>query len=337
MGVDFGDMVERQEISLKDLFGKAIAIDAYNAIYQFLSIIRQPDGTPLMNSRGEITSHLSGLLYRNTNLIEGGLKPIFVFDGEPSKLKTRTIQERNEVRIAAERLWAEAKKAGSAEAIKFAQASSKIDTQIVDGAKTLLRHMGIPCIQAPSEGEAQAAFMAINGDAYAVGSQDYDAILVGAPILIRNLAITGRRKLPGKNVYIDVNPENVELDSILSTLEITREQLVDIAILIGTDYDPGVKGVGPKTALKLIKKHGAIEGALAELGADIENFDAIRDVFLHPDVASDYEVKWREPDENEVESFLCGRHDFSEDRVRKALERLVDASDRRQRTLDQWF
>lgn len=337
MGVDFGDMVERREISLKDLFGKAIAIDAYNTIYQFLSIIRQPDGTPLMNSRGEITSHLSGLLYRNTNLIEGGLKPIFVFDGVPSKLKTRTIQERSEVRSAAERLWAEAKKAGSAEAFKFAQASSKIDAQIVDGAKMLLEFMGIPCIQAPSEGEAQAAFMAINRDAYAVGSQDYDAILVGAPVLIRNLTITGRRKLPGKNVYIDANPENVELNTLLSALEITREQLVDIAILIGTDYNPGIKGVGPKTALKLIKKHGAIEGALAELSADIENFDAIRDVFLYPDVTSDYEVEWREPDENGVESFLCDRHGFSEDRVRKALERLVDASDREQRTLDQWF
>ena len=155
--------------------------------------------------------------------------------------------------------------------------------------------------------------------------------------MIRNLTIAGRRKLPGKNIYIDTNPENVELDSILSALEITREQLVDIAILIGTDYNPGIKGVGPKTALKLIKKHGAIEGALAELSADIENFDAIRDVFLYPDVTSDYEVEWREPDENGVESFLCDRHDFSEDRVRKALERLVDASGREQRTLDQWF
>lgn len=337
MGVDLGDMVERREISLKDLFGKAIAIDAYNAIYQFLSIIRQPDGTPLMNSSGEITSHLSGLLYRNTNLIEGGLKPIFVFDGTPSKLKTRTIQERSEVRSAAERLWAEAKRAGSAEALKFAQASSKIDTQIVDGAKTLLEFMGIPCIQAPSEGEAQAAFMVINGDAYAVGSQDYDAILFGAPKLIRNLTITGRRKLPGKNIYIDVGLENVELDSIIGTLEITREQLVDIAILTGTDYSPGIRGVGPKTALKLVKKHGAIEGALTELGADIASFDAIRDIFLYPDVTSDYETEWRKPNEIKVERFLCDRHDFSEDRVRKALERLVDASARGQRTLDQWF
>ncbi|MDI6888653.1 MAG: flap endonuclease-1 [Methanocellales archaeon] len=336
MGVDLGDLVEKREISLKDLFGKTIAIDAHNILYQFLSIIRQPDGTPLMDSKGNITSHLSGLLYRTTNLVEEGIRPLFVFDGEPPEFKATTIKERREIRSIAEKQWIEAKEKGEA-ALKYAQASARVTGQIIEDAKALLGHMGIPCVQAPSEGEAQAAFMVSNGDADAVGSQDYDALLFGAPRHVRNLTITGRRKLPGKNVYIDVKPEMIELKSMLDALEITREQLVDIAILIGTDYNEGIKGIGPKSALKLIKKHGSIEGALAELDKDIENFDAIKDVFLDPDTTSDYKITWHEPKEVDVERFLCDEHDFSEDRVRKALARLTEASGKGQKTLDQWL
>jgi len=335
MGVDLGDLVERREISLKDLFGKAIAIDAHNSLYQFLSIIRQPDGTPLMDSRGNITSHLSGLLYRTTNLVEEGIKPIFVFDGKPPDFKASTIKERSEIRDAAEKQWIKAKERGE-EAFKYAQASARVTKQTTEDAKALLGYMGIPCVQAPSEGEAQAAFIVSNGDADAVGSQDYDALLFGAPKLVRNLTITGRRKLPGKNVYVAVKPEMIALQSMLDALEITREQLVDIAILIGTDYNDGIKGTGPKTALKLIKKHGSIEGALAELGKEIKDFDTIKGFFLNPDATSEYKITWHEPREAEVERFLCDEHDFSEDRVHKALARLVEASGRGQKTLDQW-
>ncbi len=335
MGVDLGDLVERREISLKDLFGKAIAIDAHNSLYQFLSIIRQPDGTPLMDSKGNITSHLSGLLYRTTNLVEEGIKPIFVFDGKPPDFKASTIKERSEIRDAAEKQWIKARERGE-EAFKYAQASARVTKQTTEDAKALLGYMGIPCVQAPSEGEAQAAFIVSNGDADAVGSQDYDALLFGAPRLVRNLTITGRRKLPGKNVYVAVKPEMIALQSMCDALEITREQLVDIAILIGTDYNKGIKGTGPKTALKLIKKHGSIEGALAELGKEIKDFDAIKGFFLNPDATSEYKITWHEPREAEVERFLCDEHDFSEDRVHKALARLVEASGRGQKTLDQW-
>jgi len=336
MGVDLRDIVEKKEIELKELFGKTIAIDAYNTLYQFLSIIRQPDGTPLMDSQGNITSHLSGLLYRTTNLVEAGIKLVFVFDGEPPDFKARTVKERAETRGIAERRWIMARALGEEDAFKYAQASSKVDAQMIEGAKTLLGYMGVPCIQAPSEGEAQAAFMVINGDADAVGSQDYDALLFGAPKLVRNLTITGRRKLPGKNIYIDVKPEMLELSTTLDALDITSEQLMDIAILIGTDYNEGIKGIGPKTALKLIQKHGTIEGALAELNEDIENFDVIREFFLCPEVTSAYEIEWQKLKGDLVRKFLCDQHDFSVDRVDKALERLSEASAQKQKTLDQW-
>jgi flap endonuclease-1 len=337
MGVDLGDLFEKKEVELSDLKGRVIAIDAYNTLYQFLSIIRQRDGMPLIDSHGEITSHLSGFLYRTTNLIEEGIRPVFVFDGAPSQFKNTTIKARKEVRIEAAKRWEEARDTGDENAFKYAQASSHIKGNMVDDAKRLLGLMGLPVVQAPSEGEAQAAFIVQNKDAYAVGSQDYDALLFGAPFVVRNLAVTGKRKLPGKSVYIDVKPEVIDLENGLHKLEISREQLVDIAILVGTDYNEGIKGIGPKKALKSIKKHGSIEGVLAELNADIRALAEIRELFLNPEVTPDYELKWKKPDASAITEFLCREHDFSQERVSKAVERLLDASDQGQQTLEKWF
>jgi flap endonuclease-1 len=337
MGVDLGDLFNRKEIDLPDLKGKVIAIDAYNTLYQFLSIIRQRDGTPLIDSHGEITSHLSGFLYRTTNLVEEGIKPVFVFDGAPPQFKNTTIEERTKIRTEAFEKWEEAKASGGEDAFKHAQASSRIGGNMIEDAKLLLGFMGIPVVQAPSEGEAQAAFLVRNNDAYAAGSQDYDALLFGASIVVRNLAVTGKRKLPGKSVYVDVKPEIIELEKGLQALEISREQLIDIAILVGTDYNEGIKGIGPKKALKLIRKHGSIERALDELNTGIKDLAEIRALFLHPDVTPDYELKWKKPDAQAVIKFLCTEHDFSEARVSKAVERLLLASDEGQKTLDKWF
>lgn len=337
MGVDLADIFERHEIELGDLAGNMIAIDAYNTLYQFLSIIRQRDGTPLKNSRGEVTSHLSGFLYRTTNLVEIGIRPMFIFDGEPPRFKAQTLEARTKMRDEAMQRWQTAVAAGEEDAFVHAQASSRIEGTMVEDAKALLEYMGIPVLQAPSEGEAQAAHMVLSGDADYAASQDYDSFLFGAPRVVRNLTITGKRKLPRKNIYIDVKPEIMELEEVLTSNGISREQLVDIALLVGTDYNPGIKGVGPKTALKLIKKHGRIEPALAELGHGIENLSEIKDFFLYPEVTSDYQISWKSPKEPEIIELLCRKHDFSEVRVKGAINRLVEASDAGQQTLDQWF
>ena len=338
MGVDLGDLFEKKEIEFSELKGKIIAIDAYNTLYQFLSIIRQRDGTPLIDSHGEITSHLSGFLYRTTNLIEEGIKPVYVFDGTPPHFKKNTIEERKKIRTDAQEKWDKAlEKGDEEEAFKHAQASSRIKGNMIEDAKLLLGFMGIPLVQAPSEGEAQAAFMVQNKTAYAAGSQDYDAMLFGAPYIVRNLAVTGKRKLPGKGIFVDVRPELIELEKGLEVLGISREQLVDIGLLVGTDYNEGIKGIGPKKALKLIKKYGSIEEALRELNNEIKNLQEIRDLFLHPDVTSDYELRWKKADGISITRFLCDKHDFSEARVSKAVERLLEASDEGQKTLDKWF
>ncbi len=343
MGVNLRDLVPKMTVRLEDLGGKSMAIDAYNALYQFLAIIRQPDGTPLKDSGGRVTSHLSGLLYRTSNLVEMAIKPIYVFDGTPPALKEVEIKRRVKVKQHAAALYEKALVEGKIEEARiYAQATSSLKDYMAEDSKRLLDLMGIPWVQAPSEGEAQAAHMTKRGDADYCVSQDYDSLLFGAPRLVRNVTISGRRKLPSKNVFVDVVPEIVELEKVLRECGITHEQLVDVGILIGTDFNPdGIEGLGPKTALKLIKEYGKLENTLPHL--DNAEFPAepqrIREIFLKPRTRSDYSIEWKEPDVERIVDFICGQRDFSEDRVRKAVEKMQRgiAQAKSKTTLEKWF
>lgn len=343
MGVNLRDLVPKTTINLQDLGGKSIAIDAYNALYQFLAIIRQPDGTPLKDHTGRVTSHLSGLLYRTANLVEMGVKPVYVFDGTPPALKEVEIKRRARVKVEAIVKYEKALKEGKVEEARtYAQATSRLKDYMRDDSKRLLTLMGIPLIQAPSEGEAQAAHLARQHATDYCASQDYDSLLFGAPQLVRNVTISGRRKLPRKKVYIEVIPETVHLDQVLKELDITHKQLVDIGILVGTDFNPdGVKGIGPKTALKLIREHGSIESLPstlkeAEFPVDLQR---IREIFLHPRVTNNYKLQWKDPDVQGVIDFICRQRDFSEDRVRKALTKMIEGikEEKGKVTLETWF
>src|SRR3990170_1129761 len=343
LGVNLRGLVPITTVKLEDLSGKVIAIDAYNALYQFLAIIRQPDGTPLKDSMGKVTSHLSGLFYRTSNLVEMGIKPVYVFDGAPPVLKRAEIERRRQVKVEAAVHYEKAVARGDmVKARMLAQATTSMKDYMEDDSKRLLNLMGLPCVQAPSEGEAQAAHLAKRGDSDYCGSQDYDSLLFGAPKLIRNITLSGRRKLPSKNIYIDVVPEVVDLNNVLKECGVTYEQLIDVGILIGTDFNPdGIKGLGPKTALKLIKEHGTLENALphiknAEFPADPQR---IREIFLHPKVRDDYKLEWTEPNVEGIVDFLVRQKDFSEDRVRKAVEKMLEGSKKLKgkTTLEQWF
>ena len=323
MGVELKPLVKARRITLHDLKGKVVAIDAYNAMHQFLSIIRQRDGTPLKDSQGRITSHLSGLLYRTANLVEEGIKPVYVFDGKPHPLKLKTLEKRKEIRKEAEEEWLAALEAGYLEeAFKKAQRTSRIDAEKVEDAKRLLDALGIPYVDAKREGEEQAAYMNAKGDVDFVASQDFDALLFGARKLVRNLAITGKRKLPDKQIWIDISPEEISLEKVLEENGINREQLIDIAILIGTDFNEGVKGIGPKKALNIIKEYGSIDAAIEEGKIpEIENYEEVRKIFLEPEVNKNYKIEWKEVDEKAAIDILCREHQFSEERVRKAIEK----------------
>ena len=289
-----------------------------------------------------MTSHLSGLLYRNANLIEAGISPSYVFDGLPSERKTDTIKERGERRAKAAEEWEEAKREGDLErAFTKATQASRMTKDVVESSRTLLAHLGIPVVQAPGEGEAQAAYMALKGDVWASSSQDYDSLLFGAPRLIRNLTITGRRKMP-RGGYRTVDLELVELTKVLELNDITREQLVDVCILIGTDYNKGISGIGPKRALKLVKELEDMEAIFSKLDIRIEGYEEIRALFLEYERTDEYDLGWKAPDRERVMEFLCEEHDFSADRVSSTLDRIearwTESRDsKKQRSLDMFF
>jgi flap endonuclease-1 len=344
VGVQLGDLVPRRKITLQDLSGKTIAIDAFNALYQFLSIIRGADGRHLMDRKGRVTSHLSGLLYRTTNLVELGILPSYVFDGEPPKLKRLEIVRREEVKREAMVKYEKALEEGRMGDVRtYAQATTRLRDYMVSDSQHLLSLMGVPWVNAPSEGEAQAAHMAATGDVYAAASQDYDSLLFGAPTLVRNITISGRRKLPRKNAYIEVEPEIVELKTVLRQIKADRTKLIYLGILVGTDYNPGgSKGIGLKTALKLISQYDSFPKIREHL-KDKGNFqvdpEEIVKLFLEPEVEDRYDLQWTTPDIEGVVAFLCGERDFSEERVRKTLEKMGHAFKKIEgrSTLEKWF
>ena len=322
------ELVESQAIEFSDLKGKSIAIDAFNTLYQFLSIIRDREtGEPLRDSKGRITSHLSGLFYRTARLLEAGVSPIFVFDGKPPEFKNETAQERRKIREESERKWKEALASGDAEGVRtYSQGAVKLTGEMIAQSKELLGFMGIPCVQAPSEGEAQAAHMARKGVVWASGSQDWDSLLFGAPRLVRNLTITGRRKVPRKEQYIEITPELVELDSVLSKLKLTREQLVMVGILVGTDYNPGgVKGLGPKKAYKLVSEQRTFDAVFKSVEwSHSASPEDIFEFFMHTPV-EDVKIEKPRLEPAKIEGFLIGEYGFSHERIDNTLKRMDKA------------
>ncbi len=346
MGLQIGELVPRKSIRIDDLKRKIIAVDAFNTIYQFLSNIRQVDGTPLMDSKGRITSHLSGLFYRTTNLIARGIKLVYVFDGKSPDLKYKTNKQRDERKSDAEKKYYEAKKEGKeSDMYKYSRQTVRVTDEIIEESKRLIRALGLPVVQAPGEGEAQAAYLSKKG-CYAVASQDYDSLLFGAPVVIQNLTLAKRRRV-ASGAYIPVEPELIELEKVLNTLQIGHEQLICLGILSGTDFNPGgIKGIGPKKALALVQKYKqpylifqAIEQQLLKEGREMEfNWQEIFELFKKPNIIKEYNLNFKQVNEEELKNLLCKEHDFSEDRVLSALGKLREAKEiNKQKDLDQWF
>ena len=340
MGVNLGDLVEREEIDFADLNDKEIAVDAMNTLYQFLSIIRQRDGTPLKDSSGDITSHLSGLFYRNINLLENNIRPVYVFDGEAPDLKDKKKKKRRKKREEAREEWKKLKDEGKiSEAYSKATQSSKLTSDMIKESKRLLDAMGIPYVQAPSEGEAQAAYMTHDehpGDIYAVGSQDWDSLLFGAERMVKNLTTRKTRKTSSGGRK-EISTERIELKNVLKQLEISREKLIWMGVLMGTDFNPdGVHGIGPKTALKLVREHDSWDELFKDNKVEWESDtdpEKIIELFQNPPV-EDIEYSYGEPDKEEIKEILVDDHDFSEDRVDSGLDDLASALSSRQSGLD---
>ncbi len=352
MGVKISPLTDdvnvKKIITYENLVGKKIAIDAFNTLYQFLAIIRGRDGTPLKDLKGNVTSHLSGLFYRTINILEKDIRPIYVFDGPPNPMKMKEIERRREVRREATVKMKEARDLGrTQEAAKYAQATSKLNSTMIEESKEFIRALGIPVVESAQDGEAQAAYLVNQKLAWAVGSQDYDSLLFGAPRIVRNLSQNRTRKV--RSTTVTIHLEWLTLSKVLEKANLTREQLVDIGILVGVDFFPGIAGIGPKTAIKLIREHGSIDRLIANrtefrkqpfsdlIGQD--TLQEVRNIFLNPAVKTDIPaLKWRRPDNDKIREILCGRHNFDDTRVEAALQRLQkSASSTTQTTMESFF
>lgn len=346
MGLNIREIIPRREIEISELKDKTLCVDAFNTLYQFLSTIRQPDGTPLMDNEKRITSHLSGIFYRNINLLDEGIKLIYVFDGFAPNLKVRTHKKRQEARDLAKEKYEDAKSEEDIMGMKrYSSQLIRLDDEMIRESKELLKAMGIAVVQAPSEGESEAAYLSrIKSNIYASVSQDYDSLLFGAPKLIRNLTISRKRKT--YNGYVEIKPEIIELEKVLNYLEINLDQLICLGILVGTDYNPrGIPRIGQKKALEIVKKYKqpvlifeSVEEQIMGLPEE-DKFDwkEIFELFRRPNV-SDSEIDFGRINEERIRDILIERHNFSEERINKQIEKLKEIKEKlKQKNLGKWF
>ena len=334
MGFQVAEILARKEIELASLKRKVLAVDAPNHLYQFLSTIRGMDGSLLTDSRGNVTSHLIGLLSRTTNLMKQGIKLVYVFDGKAPKLKRAEIRKRRELKEEAARKFEEAEGKGNVEEMKkYAARQSRLTREMIEEARSLLESLGVPCLNAPAEGEAQAAYMNRKGDCYAVASQDADCLLFNSKLLIRNCSVTGRKKVAGKLAYKSVSPELISLKENLSLLGIGQKQLIALAMLVGTDYNNGgIKGIGPKKALQLVKKHPEPKKLFEEVGWHKHfeiGWQEVFELISEMPVTDDYDLAFSRVDKEKVVKLLVENHDFSQDRVEKSVGVLLEAGEKR--------
>src|SRR3989344_867049 len=336
MGVKLTSIIQRQQITFDHLKNKKVMIDAYNTFYQFLSSIRQPDGTPLMDSHGNITSLYQGIFARITNLMEKKILISFCFDGKPPILKTKTIEEREFRKQQAEKKMEKARKEEDIDLmLRYSKQTVRLTQQMIDEAKDLISALGLPIIQAVSEADAQISYCCKKGDVWAAASSDMDCLLYGTPRLLTNMTVSQKRRLPS-GMTVKINPELINLEDNIKELNITQEQLILIGVLVGTDYNSGIKGIGPKKAIKLVKENKDYDKLFKNLNADFD-WKEIHETFTKMPVIKDYKLKWSDPDIKRIKHILVDKHDFNEERVEKTLDKITNISKtKEQSALDKW-
>ncbi|RDX75324.1 Flap endonuclease 1, partial [Mucuna pruriens] len=323
-----------KESKFESYFGRKIAIDASMSIYQFLIVVGRSGTEMLTNEAGEVTSHLQGMFSRTIRLLESGMKPVYVFDGKPPDLKKQELAKRYSKRAEATEDLSEALETASKEDIeKLSKRTVKVTKQHNEDCKKLLRLMGVPVVEAPSEAEAQCAALCKAGKAssylvYAVASEDMDSLTFGAPKFLRHLMDPSSKKIPVMEF---------EVAKILEELNMTMDQFIDLCILSGCDYCDSIRGIGGQTALKLIRQHGSIENILENINReryqipDDWPYQEARRLFKEPMVITDEEelnIKWSAPDEEGLITFLVNENGFNSDRVTKAIEKIKAAKNK---------
>jgi len=324
MGTPIGDLIWKEEIELNSLKNKTLGVDGHNITYQFLTTIRDLNGEYLTNSKGRVTSHIIGMFYRITKLLEQNINLVFVFDGKALELKKETLQKRHDLKIEAETIAKQKKELGEMEdAARYMKRSTKINSEMIEDAKELLDAFNIQHFDALYDGEAQLCAMNVKGQLDGIVSQDYDVLLLGGKDLYRNIGISGKKKAPGKDYYLQVKPERINLQQNLTKLNLTREKLIWLGMLVGTDFNEKIPKVGPKTAIKLVSENNSLEDIFAKLDYKPEfDYNEVFDIFWNPKSKDVDLKKFEKPDFPKIKKLLLEKYEFNEERVNNTLNAL---------------
>ncbi|QSW98339.1 flap endonuclease-1 [Haloterrigena alkaliphila] len=317
------DIAVIEEIPFSEIEG-IVAVDAHNWLYRYLTTtVKWTDSATYTTADGTEVANLVGIVQGLPKFFENDITPVMVFDGGPSDLKEDEIESRREQRRSYEEQLETAREEGDEVAIaQLESRTQRLTPTIQETSRELLRLLDVPIVEAPAEGEAQAAHMVRRGDADYVGSEDYDALLFGAPLTLRQLTSKG-------------DPELMDLEATLAHHDLTLEQLIDAAILIGTDFNEGVSGIGPKTAIKAITEHGDLWSVLEARGDHVEYGDRVRQLFRDPDVTDDYEFETDlDPDLEAARAYVCEEWSVDEGEVERGFERIEESVT--QTGLDRW-
>ena len=321
---DLREVAALSAASLDGVGGSVVAVDAHNWLYRYLTTtVKWTRDGVYTTAAGEEVANLVGVVQGLPKFFEHDITPVFIFDGGVTELKDAEIERRRDRRANAEERLEAAREAGDAvEAARLEARTQRLTSVIHETTRGLLDRLDVPYVEAPAEGEAQAAYMNRRGDADYVGSEDYDTLLFGAPETLRQLTSKG-------------DPELMSLDATLSRHGISYEQLVDVGVLCGTDFNEGVTGFGPKTALKAVKEHGDLFGVLDAEGLHVEFADRIRELFLDPPVTDDYAFDADvDPDIGAAREYVCGEWEVDPDEVERGFDRIEEAVT--QTGLDRW-
>jgi flap endonuclease-1 len=321
---DLRSLAALEDVAFEDLDGSVIAVDAHNWLYRYLTTtVKFTSDHKYTTDDGEEVANLIGVVQGLPKFFEHDLTPVFVFDGAVTELKDDEVAKRREQREKYEDELADAREAGdSVRVAKLDSRTQRLTSTIVETTRELLELLDVPVVDAPAEGEGQASYMARQGDVDYVGTEDYDSLLFGAPYTLRQLTSKG-------------DPELMDFEATLESTGLTWEQLVDAAILMGTDFNEGISGIGPKTAVKLLDEHGDLFAVLEERGEHIDHADRIRLLFLDPAVSDDYEIPADiDPDLEAARAFVTEEWEVDAEEVRRGFERIDESVV--QTGLDRW-
>jgi flap endonuclease-1 len=321
---DLRSLAALEEVSFDEVAGSVVAVDAHNWLYRYLTTTVKFTAEDVYTTEaGEEVANLLGVVQGLPKFFEHDLVPVFVFDGGVTELKDDEVAERRAARERAEEREQEAEERGDAVAAARLEARTQRLTDVIhETTRELLQLLDVPIVEAPAEGEAQASYMAARGDVDYVGSEDYDTLLFGAPYTLRGLTSKG-------------DPELMDLEATLAKHGLTREQLVDVAILCGTDFNEGISGIGPKTALSEIREHGDLWAVLDDRGVSIEHGDRIRELFLDPPVTDEYDFGTEiSPDIDAAHAYVTEEWEIPAEEVARGFERIESSVV--QTGLDEW-